>query len=78
VRELVRRSEHVQRRRPRVQLHRPRRDAPRERARSCALRDAQVLLPERDVRSEFLQGALEDLELSACQRVVRYRWRGLW
>lgn len=38
VRELVRRREHVQRRRARVELHGSRGDAPRERACACALR----------------------------------------
>jgi hypothetical protein len=53
-----------------VQLHGPRGDAPCERAGSCALGDAQVLLPESDVRFELFERALKDVELSARQRVV--------
>ena len=78
VRELVRRREHVQPRRARVELHGSRGNASRERACACALRHAQVLLPERDVRLELLECALKDLELSARQRIVRYRRGCLW
>jgi hypothetical protein len=56
--------------RARDQRDAPRTEAPDERARALVLRLADVRDPERDIRAELLERALEDRELPAYERVV--------